>query len=281
MDKVISVVIPTYNRKLLTDRAVESVKSRRPDLIELIIVDDCGTEPYSYAAQFNHSGVSVRVIRCANNGGAGLARKAGVSAASGELIAFLDSDDEFGGAWLDAVIHEHASRQECVKGASIYVGRAAGGKVSHYLAWHFIKNMPDGLMLLAGRVITVFFNPFYTPSVVISKSICRFSDLRYAQDYYTMVEAIFKAKGFVILDELACMLGRSPNSSGGLTGAKMEMFKGEMTIRKDMLKADYIPVSYKLFVPIGMIYQLSRSLIKLFMNSILKVAGYILRLVHD
>lgn len=263
MDKCVSVIIPTYNRRLLTDRAVESVKARRPELVEILVVDDCGTEPYNYAAQLNHSGISVRVIRLAVNGGAGRARGAGVNEATGELIAFLDSDDEFGGAWLDALIQRHLSQDGYVKGAAIYVGRAQGGSFIAGLVWSFVKGMPAGLRLWAGRVITVFFNPFYTPSIAISRHICRFSDkLRYCEDYYTMVGAIFRSRRLEVIDESACVLGRAPNSTGGMSGARTEMFKGEMSVRMEMLKADYVPLCYKALVPPGMAYQIARSLLK-------------------
>lgn len=264
MDKVITVVIPTYNRKRLTDRAVDSVKTSRPDLVEIIVVDDCGADPYSYAAQANPHGILVHVIRRDNNGGAGLARMTGVNAASGELIAFLDSDDEYCSAWIDALISEHISQDGSVRQAAIYAGRVSGGKISHSVVWHYVKTMPNGLRLLTGRVIAVLFNPFYTPSIAISKPICQFSDrLRFCEDYYTMVEAIFKAKRLVMIDEVACALGRKPNSPGGASGIRMKMFNGELSVRITMIKANYIPFLFKIIVPVGMVHQLLRSLLKL------------------
>ena len=263
MDRLISVIIPTYNRKELTDMAVASVVTSFPSLVEIIVVDDCGSVAYSLDA-LNPNGVPIHVIKLDKNVGAGMARQAGVAQASGKFIAFLDSDDVFGGNWLDVLIHEYISRNKYAKQGLVYVGRVTGGKFSHYLVWHVVKNMPDNLRLWIGRIITIFFNPFYTPSIAMSKSICRFSDqLRYCEDYYTMVEAIFKAERLFVINELACVIGRNPNSSGGLSAVKMEMFKGEMRVRAEMLKADFVPSLYKIIVPVGMLYQLFRSLIKL------------------
>ena len=90
MDKLISVVIPTFNRKALTDRAVESVTSSRPDLFEVIVVDDCSTISHAYDRTVNSCGVSAFTFRTATNAGPGIARKLGVEKSKGSIIAFLE-----------------------------------------------------------------------------------------------------------------------------------------------------------------------------------------------
>jgi len=90
MPRTISVVIPTYNRAKLLAEAVESAlqQSRPPD--EIIVIDDGSKDNTAQAvARF---GRKVRYIQ-QENAGPAAARNHGVKVASGEFIAFLDSDD--------------------------------------------------------------------------------------------------------------------------------------------------------------------------------------------
>src|SRR5947209_18201562 len=101
---LISVVIPTRDRPELTTRAIHSVVSRRPELVEIIVVDDGGASAYSFGARANASGTAVKVVRTPMNRGPALARKLGVQNSSGPMIAFLDSDDIYDPGWIDSVL---------------------------------------------------------------------------------------------------------------------------------------------------------------------------------
>lgn len=88
----ISVVIPTYNRAAVLPRAVESVCRQTLPPKEIIVVDDGSTDETAklIAEKFPH----VVFIRQKHQGVSG-ARNRGIRAATGEWIAFLDSDDEW------------------------------------------------------------------------------------------------------------------------------------------------------------------------------------------
>ena len=90
---LVSVVLPTFNRGWTVNHAIDSVLVQDDPALELIVVDDGSTDdtPHRLAAYESR----IRVIRQANQG-VSAARNAGIRAASGDLIAFLDSDD----AWL-------------------------------------------------------------------------------------------------------------------------------------------------------------------------------------
>jgi glycosyltransferase involved in cell wall biosynthesis len=88
-----SVVIPTYNRAHCVGEAIESVLAQALPPHEIIVVDDGSTDDTPRVlAVF---GDRIRVIR-QENAGVSAARNAGIAAATGEWIAFLDSDD----VWL-------------------------------------------------------------------------------------------------------------------------------------------------------------------------------------
>jgi glycosyltransferase involved in cell wall biosynthesis len=89
----VSVVIPTYNRAALLGRTIQTAVSQLDYDDEILIVDDGSTDNTKEAvAAF----ADPRICYCYQaHAGAGAARNRGVNEAKGDLIAFLDSDDEW------------------------------------------------------------------------------------------------------------------------------------------------------------------------------------------
>lgn len=91
-NKKISVIIPTYNRKVKLPACVESVLSQTYENIEVLVVDDAstdGTEELFHEIQDRR----LKYLRYEENHGACYARNYGAERSDGELIAFQDSDD--------------------------------------------------------------------------------------------------------------------------------------------------------------------------------------------
>ncbi len=88
----VSAVIPTYNRSDLVSRAIRSALAALGPGDEVIVVDDGSTD--GTAAAVEAFGPPVRLLSLPH-AGAGAARNAGVAAARGPLVSFLDSDDEW------------------------------------------------------------------------------------------------------------------------------------------------------------------------------------------
>ena len=89
----ISVVIPTFNRAEVVGEAIESVLAQTYPSVEVIVVDDGSTDSTVDLLEERYgSEPHVRVI-AAEHGGVSQARNVGIEAATGELLAFLDSDD--------------------------------------------------------------------------------------------------------------------------------------------------------------------------------------------
>lgn len=269
MDKIVSVVMPTYNRKKLTDQALESVVTSFPDMIEIIVVDDCSSAAYSFDAM-NDSGVPVRVRRLESNVGPGMARKEGVKQARGRFVAFLDSDDLYDKGWMDYVVNLLINRAELSDGRVLISGITQGEKrLGAFVRWA-LATTPKSLQLLTSRLVAILFNPFCTPSTVLSRNLCFFEgELRYCEDYYTTAMALFIADEVVFPPVVSCYLGRDPNSIGGESAERGKMFKGEMQVRRALLREEGVPLRYKLFIPVGMAYQWFRVIIKRIFSAVL------------
>ena len=94
-----SVVIPTWNRAEPVRRAIDSVLAQTFTDFEVIVVDD-GSDDHTPAALDQVTDARVRLLRRSHEG-VGAARNAGVAAAAGAYVAFLDSDDEALPPWLE------------------------------------------------------------------------------------------------------------------------------------------------------------------------------------
>jgi glycosyltransferase involved in cell wall biosynthesis len=87
---IVSVIIPSFNRKDKVLDAIKSVLDQDVDGAEIIIVDDGSTDgTFEYLESLS---LPIKVIR-QKNGGVSNARNTGIDAALGSYIAFLDSDD--------------------------------------------------------------------------------------------------------------------------------------------------------------------------------------------
>lgn len=87
---LISVIIPFYNRDKYLAEAIHSVLDQSYPAIELILIDDGSTD---CGAEIAQAFLPRARYLYQPNSGVGAARNAGISAAMGEFIAFLDSDD--------------------------------------------------------------------------------------------------------------------------------------------------------------------------------------------
>lgn len=93
MSKV-SIITPAYNASDYLSETVASVQAQTLADWEMIIVDDCSKDDtyqvaYSLAKEDNR----IKVLQHEKNGGVAVARNTALDAATGDYIAFIDSDD--------------------------------------------------------------------------------------------------------------------------------------------------------------------------------------------
>jgi len=89
----VSVITPAYNSASVIERNIRSVGTQSLEAKEHIIIDDGSVDDTVLIAEgLRREFPNLRVIR-QTHGGASKARNAGIAAASGRFVAFLDSDD--------------------------------------------------------------------------------------------------------------------------------------------------------------------------------------------
>jgi glycosyltransferase involved in cell wall biosynthesis len=96
----VSVVVPTYNRGYILRDALKSALEQSYKTFEVLVVDDGSTDDTRKIIE-ELGDDRVRYISHGDNRGCSAAYNTGISAASGELIAFLDSDDVWKADYLE------------------------------------------------------------------------------------------------------------------------------------------------------------------------------------
>src|SRR3954469_22016354 len=108
----ISVIMPAFDAAAYLHVAVESVLAQTFSDLELLIVDDGSTDgTVAVAERYAARDGRVRVLRQAN-AGPGPARNTGFRAPTGDIFAFLDSDDEWDETFLAAQLAVLSARPD-------------------------------------------------------------------------------------------------------------------------------------------------------------------------
>lgn len=100
MDQLLSVIVPVYNVQEYVSYCINSLLRQTYQNLEIILVDDGSTDDSGricdqFAAEYDRV-----VVYHKKNGGLSSARNYGLQYASGEIVAFVDSDD-----WVDAEMY--------------------------------------------------------------------------------------------------------------------------------------------------------------------------------
>lgn len=152
----ISVVIPTRNRLPRLMKAVDSVLSQSEKSFEVIVVDDGSTDgTRKFLSELALRDERVRpIFNEVSAGGAG-ARNIGIGTSLGELIAFLDDDDE----WLP----DKLEKQQCLLQANV---DAVACSCSYWRCY------PSGKTMLANVPSEITFEDLLRGSVMAGASMC-------------------------------------------------------------------------------------------------------------
>ncbi|MDR3495378.1 MAG: glycosyltransferase family A protein [Ancalomicrobiaceae bacterium] len=129
---LISVVIPTRGRPALLGRAIASARAQTGVSFEIVVVDDGDGEGLEVIAGLGSA--DVRGLSSARQGQVA-ARRLGVKAAAGALIAFLDDDDW----WADA---DHLAGLVAARGPSPALAYASGAVVVEDATLRVVETMP-------------------------------------------------------------------------------------------------------------------------------------------
>ena len=114
-DVIISIIVPIYNGEKYIDRVVNSILPQLNKKLELILVDDGSTDSSgSICDTYAEKDDNIRTVH-KTNGGLSSARNAGITAAKGEYLSFVDVDDYMSGdAYAKLIEVIEAYHPDCI-----------------------------------------------------------------------------------------------------------------------------------------------------------------------
>lgn len=163
-----SVIIPTYNRGLCVTEAIDSVLGQTLGDFEVIVVDDGSTDDTQ--VRLAVYGDRIRVIRQVN-AGVSAARNAGMAAANGEWIGFLDSDDTWMPEKLERQMADLALHPGAVGHAVDVALCGVGGRVVSLWEGRGIGEEFEKSPVRARPLEDVLGVAFYTQAVLLKREV--------------------------------------------------------------------------------------------------------------
>lgn len=192
-NKLISVVLPTYNVASYLGKCLDSLVKQTYLNIEILVVIDGATDgSYELAQEYENKDPRVKVIY-QENAGSGPARNNGIENSRGEYIAFIDPDD-----WVDEdYIETLVKLQEKNDFDLVIVGHQKCLEIDGKIVRKRIKTFADstsyvGVSNVRARYIDLRYKEKLddTPwgklfkKEIIDNNHLRFPDLRRSQDIY-------------------------------------------------------------------------------------------------
>ncbi len=165
---MISVIIPLYNKERYIVCTLLSVLNQTFSDFEIVIVDD-GSTDNSVAEVGKIKDSRIRLIH-QQNAAVSAARNRGIEEANGELIAFLDADDEWKPEYLATQYQLSLKYPECSVFACNYEFRDISGKTSPTI----IRKLPftgeDGILSNYFEVACCSHPPLWTSAIMVKKN---------------------------------------------------------------------------------------------------------------
>ena len=189
MGCLVSVIIPTYKRKLdYVSNALQSVLNQTYDNIEIIVVDDSPNDfPYrdeikKYIEKLNDD--RVIYIRNEKNLGGSLSRNVGINASRGEYITFLDDDDEYMPGKVEKQLKFMLSN-DCDLSFSNMIMYRLDGKVCDFRDHKGIRSYDNETLLRYHLTKNLSGTPSFMFKADKLKEIGGFKDAKMGQDFFS------------------------------------------------------------------------------------------------
>lgn len=221
----VTAVIPFYNSSATLQRAIDSVLDQTVEMREIIVIDDgSGPEEARQATAIVARTPGARLIVLESNGGPGDARNAGWNAASGEWIAFLDSDD----VWHHRKIEHQLRALELSDSDAIFIA-------SQRMLVHDKRDLDSVRIPESPKVIELtkfkilLRNWSATPTVMLRRDIpVRFpSGRRYAEDYALWLLVASLDRPMIRVESTLVGIFKEAYGEAGLSASVFRMIGGE------------------------------------------------------
>lgn len=212
--ETISVIVPVYNVADYLEECVISIINQTYKNLEIILVDDGSTDNSSKICDdFSKKETRIKVIH-KENGGIGKARNSGVELATGEYLAFIDSDDCIKETFIEELYKLLKETDSDIAGCRFY--RNVPNTTDYVYPkesedYNFVTDS-EGIMKRLYNDMGVFcvvWNKLYKKDIIKKHP---FTDIKIAEDAYIMREYMFEAKKIAWTSKALYMYRDRPGS---------------------------------------------------------------------
>lgn len=197
----VSVVITAYNVEKYIKKAINSVLNQTYKNIEIVVVEDCSTDntlKFIKGLQKSDLAFPINLVQHKENVGAGLSRRDGIKASTGDFIMLLDADD-----WLNKDYIEHLVDKQKETGADI----VGGGITYCYEDTDKFKTETFGTTVSEGFQKFMDYNDgkivFLNNKIVRSTmyDTVEYCDRRYVEDTPVIMKLLYNANKVAYVNE--------------------------------------------------------------------------------
>jgi glycosyltransferase involved in cell wall biosynthesis len=178
---LVSIIIPAYNAAEYIGETLDSVFAQTFSDYEVIVINDGSPDTEALESVLERYSSKLRYIKQENKGAAA-ARNAGLRAAAGELVAFLDADD----TWLPSFLEKQVSLLKRTGADFVYADALLVGE-SAYSGRTFMQLHPSRGEVTAERLlglkVTILTSTVLARRVPIMKAGLFEESLRRGQDF--------------------------------------------------------------------------------------------------
>lgn len=237
-----SVIIPAYNAANTIERAIESCLQQSLPASEIIVIDDASTDN---TCEIVSKYKEVTLLNQTTNQGPSAARNKGWDAASGDIIAFLDSDDTWHKDKLKIITEIFTDY-----GHIQYLGHTYSTSNDSSIDISTLKVRPVNYWSIIAQ------NPYQPSCIAVRRALPeRFDEsYRYCEDHELSIRIAHKYAAHLFNLPLT-ILGRPQLSIGGASSNKWKMRKGELRLYSSIYKHNPL---YIITIPFLWIWSLGK-----------------------
>lgn len=246
----VSIIVPVYNTEKYLARCLDSLVAQTYKNLEIIVIDDGSTDKSGEIADFYAKKDDRIQVLHIQNGGVSNARNQGIARATGEYIAFVDSDDT-----VRENMYESLKEVALKTGADIVSSNLLidGKIITHPLKENWLYSAEETREKIlpsfstTGGAITAFTNKLIKSEIIKKNHLEFYVGFSYQEDLMFMINVLANSSSFYYLPEV--FYEYYPMPTGLYSSYRKDMGKKFIYARKrisDLIKKYQIPnVDYR------------------------------------
>lgn len=200
----ISVIIPIYNVEKYLKRCVDSVLRQEGISLEIILVDDGSTDSSGkICEEYAANNSNVKCLHISNSGPA-TAKNKGYDMATGNYVAFIDSDDEIKPDMFISMLHsgyKHHADIVCCN----YIQINEEGQISHtkHTGQEYVLTQDEALkaILIKDKIYSQCWTKIYNRNTMQKNGVRNTEGLKTEEDFIYNIQAFACSKTVCIVDK--------------------------------------------------------------------------------